>query len=277
MIDAHLHLWKIDKLTYPWINDLPSLNRNFLIEDYLDATKNQNIEAMVFVQCDCLKEQSIDEVKMISDFAQQDKRIQGIVAFAPLDEPNKLDSYLQQLVQFPLVKGVRRLTQGEELGFSCTKKMIEGTKKISTYNLTSDICIKQEQLPDIIELVKNCPKNTFILDHIAKPNIKQGNTDKWFNDLKNLSYFQNVYCKISGVITEASENWTTESIKPYILHAINCFGEDRILYGGDWPVVNLVDNYQSWYKALQEILDETTIDRQKLMTSNAQKAYQLNA
>jgi len=279
VIDTHLHLWDPARLNYPWHKVVTAMNRPFLLPDYKQASETIPIESMVFVQCDCAADQSRDEVAMVSEFAKIDPRLRGIVAFAALERGSEIESELAWLADQPLVKGVRRITQGEpDADFCLSENYIAGTRLLAKYNLSCDLCITHSQLAAATNLAASCPDVRFILDHLGKPDIKAGLLDPWREDMKRLAAEPNTWCKLSGVVTEADhDHWTTADIEPYVLHAIDCFGPDRIIYGGDWPVVTLACDYHKWFSTISSILESISVDEQRaIMHDNAMDFYRID-
>ena len=279
MIDAHVHLWDPNRLSYPWLEDLPSINRPFLLKDYDSACGMLKVDAMVFVQCEVDPAQSMDEARWVTELAEQDPRIRAIVAQVPLEKGEGSRAALEVLKKNPIVKGVRRLIQSEtESGFCLRPDFISGVQILADYNMSFDICISHDQMADVLNMVRQCPETVFILDHIGKPDIENGVMEPWAAQLKELSGLSNVYCKVSGLITEADHGkWSKEDLKPYIDHVISCFGFDRVIYGGDWPVVTLAGEYMQWKEALDWALSGCTADElKKLFCDNALSIYKMD-
>ena len=278
VVDTHLHLWQVDRFDYPWLNDIPPLNRSFLLEDFHQHSKEVDISEMVFVQCDTIASQGLDEARWIASLADVDSRIKGIVAFAPIEEGAGVKSYLDELVKIPKIKGVRRLLHVlDDNEFCLQPSFIEGLHILSDYNLSFDICMRHDQLSNGVRMVQQCPDLQFMLDHIGIPDIENKVFDSWRDNIESLSDFDNVCCKISGVVTTADhQSWTVDEISPYISHAIDCFGWDRVAYGGDWPVSTLATTYPCWVEVLDQIVSGAS-DHQKrnLYRENAIKFYQL--
>ncbi len=203
------------------------------------------IDRFVFVEVDVDLPQHLDEAAWIDGIAQNDKRLAGMVAALPLERGKAIKPELDRLRQNKSLRAVRRLIQTQSDPDFCIKPdFIEGLKLLSPHDLAFDICIFHHHLPNVIKMVKQCPEVRFVLDHIGKPAIKAGIADPWRQHLKELAAFPNVHCKISGVTTEADhKNWTREQIKPYIAHAIDTFGFERVMYGGDWHVLELAGTY----------------------------------
>lgn len=278
IVDSHVHFWDLDELDYPWLDGVPPIRRPFLPEDYRAATSQLNVEKIVFVQADCASEQGLDEVKWVTSLAQEEARIQGIVAFAPLEAEEKtVRPYLQSLSQHALVRGVRRLIQSEAVDFCVQPEFVRGVQLLAEFDLSFDICIYHPQMANSVELVRRCPDVAFVLDHIGKPDIAGQLLDPWREQIGALADLPNVYCKISGLVTEADqENWTQADLKPYIDHVIDSFGIDRVMFGSDWPVATLASTYQRWVDTLAwATADLSDDERQKLFYANAQKFYRL--
>lgn len=254
IVDTHLHLWDTRYLNYPWLAGNQLLNRPYLLEDYNRATGPVQVEKMVFLQCEVDPAQFMQEAEWVTMLAQtQDARIQGLVSWAPLEKGDAARPDLEQLAANPLVKGIRRIIQFEpDIEFCLRPDFVQGVQALADYGLSFDICIAHPQMANTIKLVRQCPNVSFILDHIGKPDIKHQLFEPWKSDLKQLSAFPNVWCKVSGLVTEADhQHWTRDDLKPYIDHVIDCFGFDRVMYGGDWPVAYQATEYPRWVETLQ--------------------------
>lgn len=279
VIDTHVHLWNRDRSRLTWIDGNSTLDHNFLPTDYTEHTKEVGVEALVFVEAGIEPQYAFIEAEWVKELAQEDGRIQGIVAAAPVEHGARSRLYLEKLAALgPLVKGVRRLLQGEADPFYCLQPdFIAGVKLLPEYGLSFDICILHFQLEGVIELVKRCPEVSFILDHIAKPAIKAGVFEPWGRQIGELAALPNVVCKVSGVVTEADfQTWTEDGIKPYVDRVLEVFGEDRVMFGSDWPVVLNASSYLRWVKALDSFTSHLSQDaRRKLWADNARRYYRL--
>jgi L-fuconolactonase len=278
IVDSHIHFWDPDQLQYDWLAGVPAINRPFLPSDLAQQADPINLQKIVFVQCDCIPEQGLQEVEWVSTLARTEPRLQAIVAFAPLEQGEATQVHLQALVSYPLVKGVRRLIQAEAPGFCLQPRFVQGVQLLAEFGYSFDICILHHQMADAIKLVEQCPAVSFVLDHLGKPAIKDHLLDPWRDHLKTLASFPNVSCKISGAVTEADPiHWTPTDLQPYLDHAIEVFGPDRVMYGGDWPVSLLATTYQTWL----ETLDAATAglsaaEKDKLFYQNAGAFYRLS-
>jgi len=278
IVDTHVHLCDPSRFGYGWTKNAPSLNRQVLPADFAKAAKPVPIEQYVFVEVDVDFPQHLDEAEWVERLSQDDRRLTGMVAALPLERGKAIEGELVRLRQNSMLKGVRRLIQNQADPDFCTRpQFLEGLKLLAQYGLSFDICILHHQLPNAISMVRSAPEVSFVLDHIGKPAIKAGLLDPWRQHLRELASMPNVHCKISGVATEADhKNWAPEQLKPYIAHAIDAFGFDRIMFGGDWHVAELAVTYPDWVGILDWVTDSATPEeKRKLFRDNAIGFYRL--
>jgi L-fuconolactonase len=277
IIDSHVHFWDPKHLTYAWLKEVPSINKPYLPVDLPTSGDGWALEKVVFVECDAADERGLDEVDWVVQLAHHDKRIAGMVAYAPLQMDELARAYMKKLKHHPLVKGVRRLIQSEPLGFCTTPRFVRSVQMLAEFGYSFDLCIKHHQMDDAIELVRHCPNVSIVLDHIGKPDIKNGLLDPWREQIKTLAGFPNVMCKISGMITEADHlHWTARDLQPYLEHVLSVFGVDRVMFGGDYPVVELASPYPRWVEtALTATTALPEADKRKLFYDNANRFYRL--
>lgn len=279
MIDTHLHIWDIDQIDYPWLLGVPSLNRTFTINDYRAATKNFKIEKMVFVQCEADFAQYRAEVDFVSRVArEQDPRLRGIVAWAPLEKGEAAREDLEWLARNPLVKGVRRIIQFEpDLTFCLQPDFITGVRLLAEYGLSFDLCIDWRHYESAIRFAEQLPEVPMILDHIGKPDIAGRQLNPWREQVQRLAALPNVCCKFSSLATEADKaNWTVDDLRPYVDHVVDTFGFDRLVFGGDWPVVTLAASYDKALATMETLLAGVPQeDLAKLFHNNAAAFYRV--
>jgi L-fuconolactonase len=278
IIDTHLHLWDPGYLRYPWLDSIPLLNKPYQLDDYNRQCGPVQVEQMVFLQCEADFAQFRAEAAWVTSLAQQDPRLTGIVPWAPLEKGDAARPALEQFTANPLIKGVRRIIQFEpDLEFCLRPEFVRGVQALADYGLSFDICIFHPQLANTIKLVAQCPNVSFILDHIGKPDIKQQVLDPWRQEIKTLAGFPNVWCKISGLVTEADhQQWTKEDLKPYIDQVIDAFGFDRVMYGGDWPVAYQATLYPRWVETLTWAVEGSSeLELRQLFRENARAFYRL--
>ena len=276
IVDSHVHLWNPAKLRYAWLDGLPALNRPFLPADFSSATAGGNVGKLIFVESGCEPSQSLAEVAWAAGLEKIEPRLKGIVAHASVEKGEAVRRELEALAGEPLVKGVRRLLQGEtNLDFCRQPKFLAGIRLLAEFGFTFDLCIRSGQLPGVTELVKRVPQVTFILDHCGKPGVRAGDTEPWASDLKNLAAQPNVVCKISGLTTEADHGrWQPGDLEFYLGRALEFFGFDRVLFGGDWPVATLATSYERWLETVQQFVSSAgEADRSKLFQTNAERIY----
>ena len=280
IIDTHVHLYDPARLDYPWLESVPAIQGAFLMPEFDRARGAIEIEGIVFAEVDAAPGRALDEAHFVDELAEEDSRIRGIIASAPVELGAAVAEDLERLRAIPRVKAVRRLIQGHADPSYCLRPpFVEGVREVGKAGLAFDICIYHSQLASATELVRRCPDMAFVLDHIAKPPIAAGGREPWAAEMRALAELPNVTVKISGVVTEADHaNWRPDEIRPYIDHTIECFGFERVMFGSDWPVVNLASSYQAWVEMLDGFLAGVSeADLQRFYRDNALKTYALTA
>ena len=278
IVDSHVHLLDPQRLGYAWTKNAPSLNRRVLPADLFAAARPVEIEQFVFAEVDVDYPQHLAEAEWISELAQSEPRLTGMVAALPLEQGAAVARDLEELVRHKIFRAVRRLIQNQpDPDFCIRPDFIAGLKLLAPHEIAFDICVFHHHLPNVIRMVRQCPEVRFVLDHIGKPAIKAGLYEPWRKDLKELASLANVHCKISGVATEADHKaWTREQLKPYIAHAIDCFGFERVLFGGDWHVAELAIRYPEWVEIVDWVTEGISPEeKRKLFRDNAIAFYRL--
>lgn len=280
IIDTHLHVWDPALLRYRWLDGIPKLNRPHLLAEYDRACGPVRVEKMVFVQCECEFARYKEEADWVAALARQDPRIQGIVPWAPLENGDAARLDLEALARDPLVKGIRRIIQFEpDPEFCLRPDFLRGVRLLARFDMHFEICITHVQMENAIRMVRECPGTRFILDHVGKPDIKNRVMEPWATHLRTLAAIPGVWCKMSGLVSEADhDRWTREDLQPYVDHVIDCFGFDRVMYGGDWPVASLATDYPRWVETLQWAVQGCSgVELRKLFHDNAVAFYRLGA
>lgn len=277
IIDTHLHLWDPGLIPYPWLKNVPLLNRPYLLDDYRRAFSGVDIEAMVFVQCEADFAAYEREADWVAEQASIDPRIKGMVAWAPLEKGGAVAADLARLKRHDILRGIRRIIQFEDdIDFCLRPAFIEGVRALRDFDLSFDICIDYRHMANILKFVAAIPDVPMILDHIGKPAIRDNARDPWSRQLRELSRFPNVVCKMSGVATEARPDWTPAELRPFMETAFDAFGFDRMMFGGDWPVTLQAIEPSRWMALLDEMLAGVSdADQQKFWHGNAARVYRL--
>jgi L-fuconolactonase len=263
----------------PWLDGNALLDQPYGPAEFSAHTRDVRIEAYVYLEVNVAPEYALLEARWAVDRAAEDPRLRGIVAHAPLEYGERARAYLDALVSIDgRIKGVRRLIQNEpDRGFAARPEFVRGVQIAGEYGLSFDACVYHVQLPALIELIRQCPGTSVIVDHLAKPSIRDGLLDPWRAHMRELAGFPNVVCKLSGAVTEARPEWTTDDLRPYVEHVLEVFGEERVLFGGDWPVVLMASSYSGWVSALDELTRALSeMARQKLWSENARRVYRLD-
>jgi L-fuconolactonase len=279
IVDSHVHLADPQRFGYAWTKNAPSLNRQVLPAHLVRAAAPVQIEGFVFVEVDVDSPQHLAEAEWIASLAQSEPRLKGMVAALPLERGTAIEAELDKLRRHTILRGIRRLIQNQpDPDFCIRPDFVAGLKLLARHDLVFDICIFHHHLPNAIRMVRQCPEVRFVLDHIGKPGIKAGLSDPWRQHMKEMAELPNVTCKISGVSTEADHrNWTREQLKPYIAHAIDAFGFDRVMYGGDWHVLELVGTYPQWVEIVDWVIEgASATEKRKLFRDNAIRVYRLD-
>jgi L-fuconolactonase len=281
IVDAHLHIWDPREVPIPWVAGRPLFDRRYDLANYAEATAGLPIEAMVYVQVNVAAPYALVEPRWVAEQALTDPRLQGIVAWAPLESGESCRSYLQALTSIgPIVKGVRRMTQMEADPEFCVRPdFIRAVRLLPEYGLSCDIDLDYPQLPLYIRLVEACPDTSFILCHLAKPGIRDRVLDPWREHMRTLAAFPNVVAKVSGMTTQAHHTqWTLDDLRPFFDWTLEVFGEDRIAFGGDWPVVLQGTSYVGWVETLTTLSASLSPEaKRKLWAGNARRYYRLPA
>ncbi len=276
IIDTHQHLWDTSNLPYPWLDGFDLLKQQYTPQDYRDAIGDINVVKSVHVEGDPAETHVVQEVEWLTHIAETDGMIGAIAAAAPLEEAD-VESTLEQLAGFELVVGIRRMAwHHSDNQFYSSPDLINGVKLLAKYDLSFELCAKHDQLPAALDLVKSTSEVMHAVNHCGGPNIKGGEFEPWATHMRELAAFDNVLCKVSGIVTTASENWTSDELKPYIRHLVDAFGYDRLMFGSDWPVCTLAAEYQKWFDALLSTIDDASdSEKNQFFYQNALEFYKM--
>jgi len=272
-LDAHQHFWKFDPYRDSWIDEtMGVLKRDYLPSDLKPLLTTNSIDGCIAVQAD----QSEQETEFLLHLAEQFDFVKGVVGWVDLRDKN-LEKRLEYYSQNQYFKGLRHIVQAEKQDFLLLKDFQNGISKLSRFDLTYDILIYPFQLNAAIELVKQFPKQQFIIDHIAKPEIRNQKISDWKIGIQLLAQNPNVACKISGLVTEADfTNFSPSDFTPYLDIVFECFGEDRIVFGSDWPVCLVAATYQDVLLLIEEYTAGFSEEQnKKLFGGNAARIYKI--
>lgn len=274
VIDAHHHLWNYSAEEYGWISDgMKVLRRDFTPDDLRKEIAAAGVDGVVSVQA----RQTVEETRWLLELATASDFIRGVVGWVPLvsrDVARDLEHFAAQ----PKFKAVRHVLQDEpDDDYALRDDFNRGVGELRRFNLRYDILIFERHLPQAIKLVDWHPEQVFVLDHVAKPKLKAGELDPWRANLKELARRGNVYCKVSGMATEADwKEWTPGQLRPYFDAALDAFGPRRLMFGSDWPVCLLATDYGRWVRTVREFAGALTdVERAELFGGTATKAYGL--
>lgn len=275
-IDTHQHFFDYCQYAqhYDWMSTEHSiLKRDFFSNDLLPELKKAGIDATIAVQA----RQNLQETQWLLDLAVNHQWIVGIVGWVDL-RSRQVNEQLKQFSSHEKFKGVRHIVHDEpDANFVLREDFQYGIGLLQQYDLTYDLLVFPQHLPVSEQLVKKFPKQRFVIDHLAKPLIKAGELYPWKTDIEAIAKHENVYCKISGMVTEADkQGWQAKDFTPYLDVLFSAFGEDRLMYGSDWPVCLLAASYQQQYEILQHYLQQFPAEVQaKVFGENAVKFYHL--
>ncbi len=273
VIDTHQHFWHYNPAQHEWIDDnMAVIRKDFLPINLRPLLQENKIDGCIAVQAD----QSETETNFLIDLANENDFIKGVVGWVDLQAENIVER-LAHFKQFNTVKGFRHVLQGEEPSFMLQPNFLSGIAALKDFNFTYDILIFPKHLDAAIQLVQQNPNQQFVIDHIAKPYIKAGLKNEWKADMQTIAQFENVYCKISGLVTEANFNtWKLADFTPYLDVVVESFGTKRIMFGSDWPVCLAAATYTQVKEITTNYFEAFSVSEQKdFFGINAQKFYNL--
>ena len=274
IIDAHHHLWRYTQKDYGWIGpEMEVLKRDFLLEDLGYEIATAGMEGTVVVQA----RQSLEETRWLLECSATMPAILGVVGWLPLENKN-FPSLLKDFRGGEKLKGVRHVVQDEPSGFLRGVRFNAGVETLPDAGLSYDLLIRDTQLPEAVEFCRRHPNLRIVLDHMAKPQIAAGNDRLWAKELRRLAECPNVFCKVSGLVTEADwQAWKPSDLRAYLEVALKAFGAERLMAGSDWPVCLVATSYKRWWSTLFDWSSEA-MDRPsqaKFLGQNAREFYRL--
>lgn len=273
-IDSHQHFWKYDPKRHGWIDDrMKLIRKDFLPENLKPLLDANQIDACIAIQA----EESLVETDFLLELAEKNSWIAGVVGWTDLSAPD-LDLVLERYSKQVHLKGFREILQSKNPEYFLRSEFIQGLKRIHQKGYTYDLLIYSHQLPTALELVKKSGENRMVIDHLAKPNIKSGRWKEWKKNLKPISEREYIFCKLSGMVTEADwEDWTAKDLTPYLEIVLELFGPDRLMVGSDWPVCLLAGEYDEVFEIITSFTDSLSkSEKTKILGHSALEFYQLS-
>ena len=273
-IDSHHHFWKFDPAEFGWISDRMSVLRS----DYLPADLKQEIErvgidGVVSVQA----RQTLEETNWLLELADKHPFLRGVVGWVPLAAPD-VRKQLEAFANRPKLKGIRHIVQDEpDESFILRDDFNAGIRALADSGLAYDLLIFERHLPQAIEFVDRHPKQLFVLDHLAKPRAKDHEVEPWRTNIRRIAERENVFCKLSGLLTEADwKDWTEGQLSVYLGTVLDAFGPRRVMFGSDWPVCLLASSYERWHGVVSRFCEKLSADEQaRVFGGTAIEAYRL--
>ncbi len=271
-LDAHQHFWRYNPAEHVWMTDaMGVLKRDYLPEDLKPLIDQAGLQGTLAVQA----RQNLRETEWLLELARQSGFIRGVVGWVDLCSP-QVREQLEKYAQPSKLKGVRHVVHDEpDDRFMLRPEFLRGLSALSEFNLTYDLLLFPGHLPVSVEVVKQFPRQKFVLDHLAKPLIKSRAVSPWEADIRALARFENVYCKVSGLVTEAAwRQWKSADFKRYLDIVFDCFGVDRLMFGSDWPVCTLSADYDEVVQIVQDYVRPFTEEvQEKIFGRNAADFY----
>lgn len=273
IVDAHQHFWHYRAEEYPWISDgMAPLRRNFLPADLERELAARGVSGAISVQA----RQSLVETEWLLALAEEHSFLLGVVGWVPLAGPNA-EGHLERIAAHPKCKGVRHVLQDEEdERYLLRPDFLAGIGLLRRHNLVYDILVFDRHLPQTIEFADRFPDQVFVLDHIAKPRIREGLISPWRENIRELARRPNVFCKLSGMATEADwHKWTSDSLRPYFETVLEAFRPSRLMFGSDWPVLLAAGEYGRWLETVKKwIAPLSRAEQARLLEGTAREVYQ---
>ncbi len=274
IIDTHHHFWNYNPIEFDWIDDnMANIRKNFLPTDLKKTISDANVDGVISVQA----RQITEETEWLLQLASENEFIKGVIGWVPLAS-NNIQEVLEKYASSKWLKGVRHVVQGEpDPEFILGKDFNAGVKLLKAFNLIYEILIFEHQLPNTIRFVDQHPNQKFVLDHIAKPAIRNNKITDWAKNIRELARRENVSCKISGMVTEANfKEWTVKQLQPYFDVVLESFGTERLMFGSDWPVCLAAVQYKNWVEIVKNQISEFfQMEQDQILYKNAVKIYQL--
>src|SRR5437870_8618130 len=276
VIDSHQHFWKVERFDYPWMSpEVDVLYRDYLPPALDPILKRCGVERTVLVQAS----NSVEETRWLLSLADQYPFIAGVVGWVDLTS-REVDTQLEEFAAHPKFKGVRHLVESEpDDSWIIQEPVLNGLQELASHDVSYDLLVHMRHLKHVRVIAERCPELRLVIDHMAKPPVARGDTSEWAREIRKVTPYSNVSCKLSGLVTEASRTaWRTDDLKPFVDKVLEYFGPERMMFGSDWPVCLLAASYDRVLDALRSLLAELSDeDRSCIFSKNASEFYRLQA
>ncbi len=272
-IDAHQHFWSIQRTDYGWLTpDVGPIYRDFLPDDLAPLLKNAGLDGTVLVQA----APTVEETEFLLNLAQHNDFIKGVVGWVDFESPSAPDD-ITRLANNPKLVGLRPMIQDiPDDDWMLKPELSLAFERLIAENLTFDALTFPRHLKNLVTLLDRYPDMRVVIDHGSKPQIRNNEFDDWADDMAKVAASTSAFCKMSGLVTEASAQWTIEDLRPYVEHLLATFGPTRLIWGSDWPVSLLASNYEQWLEISAKLLEDLSPpDRDAIFGANATRAYSL--
>jgi L-fuconolactonase len=279
IIDTHQHLWDLKQFKLPWVMKGSTLDRDYVMSDYLEATKGLNVVKTVYMEVDVDPSQQQAEADFVTEVCKSGKTpmVAAVVSGRPSSEG--FAKYVTPFKGSPYIKGLRQVLHGGSTpaGYCLDERFVKGIRLLGELGLSFDLCMRPGELPDAAKLIDACPDTRFILDHCGNANVQAKDRTQWKKDIAEVAKRKSVVCKVSGIVASAAPGkWKADDLAPIVEHTLEVFGPDRVMFGGDWPVCTLAATFAQWVTALKEIVRGRKEEEQrKLFHDNAVRVYAL--
>jgi L-fucono-1,5-lactonase len=274
IVDSHQHFWQVGRFDYPWMT--PEVE--VLCQDYLPPALEPilnrcGVEQTILVQAS----NSVDETRWLLELADQNSFIAGVVGWVDL-QADDVDRQMDEFMTHSKFKGVRHLVESEPADdWLAQTNVIRGLRELESLGLSYDLLVHTKHLKYAERVANECPGLRLVVDHLAKPPIVSGEIDEWRRELGKLAAYENVWCKLSGLVTEADpDHWRASDLRPYVETTFECFGPRRMMFGSDWPVCLLAASYDQVLETAQSLVAElSSDDRKRIFSENAKEFYRI--
>jgi len=274
ILDTHQHFWKADRGDYHWMTpEIPILARDYLPDDLCSELRKTGVDQTILVQA----AQTVNETDFLLKLAEEADFVAGVIGWFDLEDENFPNAYEEKRKRHPKLLGVRPMLQDlADDRWILRQKVIKNLSYLADQRTVLEFLTYTRHLPFVIQVLEEVPRLHAVIDHLSKPEIKAGKTEPWSGLISKVARHENVSCKLSGMVTEADHNaWTPEHLRPYIQHILDCFGEDRVMFGSDWPVCLRAASYAEVINALRTVVADQLSPGglTKLFSQNGRQFY----